>query len=234
MKFARGAAPALIALLMSACGKPGAPEAKIETVTSEEVRLSDLEQSPRKLTQGQIYRVVGRIRNIEAAADGSPSITFTGLVIKVPKGQELARVKQMKPGDFVVADCTLAGVKGGIFPEMTDCHNLTFPTTLSAQDYEAAYSDNVFNADEKLKDKPLVIVGNVRLVSKLTSGDDYVALEAQPGYSDVTAIVAPSNRPLIRSYAKSGELAVLYCTGGHRYNQIGSIGVTDCLFLQNY
>jgi hypothetical protein len=224
----------LLPLLVAACGAEPASTAPVESVTSEEVRLSDLGQSKQKLVQGRTYRVIGRIRNIQAAADGSPTITFTGLVLRVEKGQELGTVKQMKPGNYIEADCTLIGVQSGIFPEMTGCRNLAFPTTLSAEDYEAAYSDNVFNADDELKDRPLVIFGPVRLVGKLNGGEDYVAVEAQPGFSDVTAIVTPANQPLIRTYAKVGELAVMYCRGGYRYNQIGSIGVTDCRFLQNY
>lgn len=204
------------------------------SVTSEEVRLSDLGQGDLKLTKGDVYRVVGRVRNIAADPDGSASITFTGLILKVAKGDSMALVKQIKPDTFVEADCIWKGVDTGIFPEMTGCTNLAFPQTLSAEEYEAVYAENVFSADEKLKDRPLIIFGTVRLVAKLTNGDDYVSLEAQPGFSDVTAIVAPSNRTMIRSYAKPDNLAVMYCRGGYRYNQVGSLGVNACRFLQNY
>ena len=227
-------APLLLSFWVAACGAESAPPVRIETVTSEEVRLSDLGQSEQTLVQGRTYRVVGRIRNIQMAPDGSPTLGFTGLILKVEKGRELEAVRQIRPGDYVEADCTLVGVQSGIFPEMNGCRNLAFPTTVSAEDYEAAYSANAFSADDNLKDKPLVIFGTVRVVGKLTSGEDYVSLEAQPDFSDVTAIVTPTNRHLMKTYAKMGELAVMYCQGGYRYNQAGSIGVTDCRFLQNY
>lgn len=220
--------------LVAGCSAEPAPSVPVEVVTSEEVRLSDLGQGNQKLVQGRTYRVVGRIRNIQAAPDGSPTIVFTGLVLTIEKGLELDTIKQMTPGDYVEADCTWVGSQSGIFPEMNGCRNFSFLTTVSAENYERTYSDNAFSADDELKDRPLVIFGPVRLAGKLTSGEDYVSLEAQPGFSDVTAILAPTSRPLIRTYAKMGELAVMYCRGGYRYNQIGSIGVTDCRFLQNY
>lgn len=235
MTLPRLAMACLASLLLPACGQSQpAPADAPPSVTSEEVRLSDLGQGGPKLTKGKVYRVVGRVRNIQADPDGSPSITFTGLNLKFAKGRDMATVKQMKPGDFIEADCTWVGVTTGIFPEMTGCTSPAFPQTLSAQDYEAAYAENVFSADDMLKDRPLVIFGPVRRVAKLTSGENFVAIEAQPGFSDVTAIVAPSNRSLIRGYAKPGELTVMYCRGGYRYNQMGSIGVNGCRFLQNY
>jgi hypothetical protein len=205
-----------------------------KTVTSEEVRLSDLRRGDLQLTAGQHYRVVGRIRSLDATSAGLPRIVFTGLHAVLSPGFDRGAVESLEPNDYIAVDCVFTKPKDNIFPLLDGCTNLTRVTTVSAPEYEAAYDQNPFRADSKFKDRDVVIYGEVRLTSKLVDGRDYVDLHAQKGFSAVTAILAPEARQMIPEYAKRDEIAVMLCRGGYRYNLVGSVGLKDCRFLQNY
>eukprot|EP01035_Chromulina_nebulosa_P008045 gene8045-10884_t len=85
--FGRGSAILLaIGMLTASCGgttsKP--TPAALKTITSEELRLWAIGQAKLRIAIGQRYRVVGKIRGIGMADDGSPQLGFTGIDVNLP------------------------------------------------------------------------------------------------------------------------------------------------------
>lgn len=210
------------------------PTATPKTFTSEEIRLADIGQGDAVVTVGKRYRVVGRIRSIEADDAGSPRIVFTGL--RASLGQDVDRnvIERLSPGMYVSVSCTFTKPDDNIFPLLTRCTDIAQIAKVSAAEYEVAYDQNLFRADSMFRDKEVIISGEVRLISKLIDGQTYVSLHARRDFSDVTAVVSSDAKGMISEYALAGKLAMMLCRGGYRYNQIGSVGLKECRFLQNY
>jgi hypothetical protein len=178
--------------------------------------------------------VVGKVRGLAATDAGLPTIGFTGLEALLASGYDQSFVEDLNPSEYVSVDCTFTEPKSSIFPVLDRCTGLSRPTVISALEYETAYDANVFRADRRLKDKEVVIHGEVRLVAQLIDGRTYVELHARKEFSAVTAIISPAAKRMIPEYAKEGEKAVMVCQGGYRYNLVGSVGLRNCRFLQNY
>jgi hypothetical protein len=206
----------------------------VRTVTSEEIRLADREQGLGRLNSGAAYRFVGRIRTIGISEDGLPKITFTGIEAVLNAGYDRRAVENLVPDTYIALECRPSPSREGLFIGLRQCSNPQAIQTVSADDYRAAYDRNPFQADSTFKDQEVVIHGTVRLRSRLNDGSDYVSFTTQGGFSDVVAIPSTDSRPLANEYARVGDVAVLYCRGGARWNLAGSIGLRECRFLQNY
>jgi hypothetical protein len=225
---------AVIMLVVASCGdQADAPTDAPRTISSEEVRLWYSGEANLELAIGRRYRVVGRVRRISEADDGSPQITFTGLNAVLAPDIDRTVLERLTPDTYLAVNCQLTN-SVTLHPVMDDCKRLTPLTTISADEYRAAYDENVFRADGAFKDKELVVHGKVRLTGKLTSGEDYVSMGTQKGFSDVVAIIPYDSGTLLPGYAKVREATVMFCRGGHRWNQVRSVGLSDCRFLQNY
>lgn len=205
-----------------------------KTVTSEEVRLSDIGQSSLQLTVGKRYRIVGRVRSLQTTEGGLPRIIFTGSHAVLDKNFVLSAVESLEQGEYVAVDCTFTKPDNNIFPLLDRCDNLTKIISVSAAEYKNSYDQNPFRADSIFKDQYVVVHGEVRLADKLTDGRDYVAIHAQKDFSDVTAILSSEAKQMTLDYAKVGQMTTMICYGGYRYNQVGSVGLKDCRFFENY
>jgi hypothetical protein len=203
------------------------------TVTSEEIRLAERGQSGIHFDSGVNYRFVGRVRVIGVTETGLPKITFTGIEAVLRADFDHQLVESLAPDTFIALECRLSSSRVGPFIRLENCSNPDTVQAVSAEDYRTAYDRNPFRADTRFKDKEVVIHGIVRLRSRLNDGSDYISFTTEGGFSDVVAILNPASRRLESDYARVGQVAVLYCEGGARWNLAGSIGLRNCRFLEN-
>lgn len=210
------------------------PEVAPEWITSEQLIQSDFGRSAYPLRIGAKYRIVGKLRNVSVASDGLPQIQFTAFSARLSQ-QAAKSASNVDAGSYISLNCVYTKRDD---PDselvLKECDELQPIDTVSAKDYAEQYQGNAFKADERFKDSYIVVFGNVTQRSKLINGQDYIDLEADKDFSSVTAILSPEARAMSDENAKIGDMAVMLCVGGYRYNEAGSIGLNDCKYLQNY
>jgi len=210
------------------------PEVEPEWITSEQLTQSDFGNSAYPIHFGAIYRIVGKVRNISVAEGGLPQIQFTAFSARLAN-EAAQTAKDIDAGSYVAVSCVYNKRDNtGSELILKDCTDLQPIDTVSAESYAELYEGNAFKADGRFKDNYIVIFGNAVQRDKLIDGQDYVDLEAQKEFSSVTAILSPEARAMSNDHAKIGDLTVMLCVGGYRYNEAGSVGVKDCKYLQNY
>lgn len=210
------------------------PKVEPEWITSEQLIQSDFGNSAYPLHLGATYRIVGKVRNIGVAEGGLPQIQFTAFSARL--ANEAAQTAKDIEADSYVAVSCVYNKRDRTDPELIlkDCTDLQPIDTVSAESYADLYQRNAFKADSRFKENYIVIFGNAVLQDRLLDGQDYVDLEAQKDFSSVTAILSSEARAMNNDHAKMGDMTVMLCVGGYRYNEAGSIGVKDCKYLQNY
>jgi hypothetical protein len=233
------AAAVLLASSTPATGQPAASQSRqLQVVTSEELRLWSLGQASLNLRVGTRHRLVGRIRSIDRAPSGSPLLIFTGVEALLGSSFNQEILEQLRPNMYVAADCRISARGEAMLQPVSDCNNLEVVPAVSADEYNSAYDQNQFSADRQFNQKLVVVYGKVRLVDRLVGGphigDSYVSFETENGFSDVVAIVSDDARGMIATFASVDEPAVMLCRGGRRWNLVGSVGLNECRFLQNY
>jgi len=202
----------------------------LQTTTGEEISLWGVGRLNRQLMVGRTYHVIGRNMGVLVTDKGLPLIGFPGLNLTLSKGFDRQRVERLLPGNYISANCVLTKTGEHPFPSLDRCTDLKIVPTVSADAYAEAYQNNMLKADSLFKNQDIILLGSVRGVGKLLTGENYIDLTVGDGFAQVTSIMSADAMPLIHEYAQVGATTVLACRGGYRYNRVGSVGARDCRF----